>query len=139
MVPAVDEPQFVDLLPTVKAHELEQMHGHEHQAVSAGPAVHDDCPAQLLFTSGTVLQPKGALLSHRNLLSNARAKLNAAPQFQADVRLNILPFAHAYARTCELVDVDTQWFLNCVWLRIGDAFLQWAPVVSQRWSTWFRT
>ncbi len=59
-------------------------------------------PAQMLFTSGTTGDPKGVLLSHRNLVSNAFAKLDAAPQRKQDLRLNILPFCHAYARTCEL-------------------------------------
>ncbi|MGN6135572.1 MAG: AMP-binding protein [Aureliella sp.] len=58
--------------------------------------------AQILTTSGTISQPKGVMLSHGNLLTNALAKLDAAPQVAEDVRLNILPFAHAYARTCEL-------------------------------------
>lgn len=61
-----------------------------------------DSLAQILFTSGTMNDPKGVMLSHRNLLTNALAKLDAAPQRVDDVRLNILPFAHAYARTCEL-------------------------------------
>ncbi len=61
-----------------------------------------DAAAQLLATSGSTGCPKLVTLSHRNLASNARAKLDAAPQFATDLRLNILPFAHAYARTCEL-------------------------------------
>lgn len=63
--------------------------------------------ANILWTSGTSAQPKGVMLSHDNLLSNAAAKLEAMPQNADDVRLNILPFAHAYARTCEL----TTWLL----------------------------
>ncbi len=64
--------------------------------------------ALLLSTSGTSGIPKLVTLSHRNLLSNAYAKLEAAPQFASDLRLNILPFAHAYARTCEL----STWILS---------------------------
>lgn len=64
--------------------------------------------AQLLATSGTSGQPKLVTLSHRNLVSNAWAKLDAANQEEDDVRLNILPFAHAYARTCEL----STWILS---------------------------
>ncbi len=86
-------------------------------------------PAQLLYTSGTISQPKGALLSHGNLLSNAHAKLLAAPQLASDVRLNILPFAHAYARTCEL----STWIISGSQLCIAgdwDMFLKWAPMVE---------
>ena len=64
--------------------------------------VSPDSIANILFTSGTSGPPKGAMLSHRNLMTNAAAKLDAMPQFSDDVRLNVLPFSHAYARTCEV-------------------------------------
>ena len=67
-----------------------------------------DQTANILWTSGTTADPKGVMLSHANLLSNAMAKLDAMPQNAQDVRLNLLPFAHAYARTCEL----TTWYLS---------------------------
>ncbi len=93
------------------------------------PSVTHDSPAQILYTSGTISRPKGALLSHRNLLSNARAKLQAAPQFSNDIRLNILPFAHAYARTCEL----STWILSSSRLCIApdwQTFLRAAPILE---------
>lgn len=58
--------------------------------------------ANVLFTSGTTDSPKGVMLTHRNLVSNARGKLAAMPQSSLDRRLNFLPFSHSYARTCEL-------------------------------------
>ncbi len=59
-------------------------------------------PATILHTSGSTLHPKTVVLSNRNLISNAIGKLHAMPQYEHDRRLNLLPFAHAYARTCEL-------------------------------------
>jgi long-chain acyl-CoA synthetase len=67
-----------------------------------------DDPATILFTSGTTNYPRGVVLSHRNLLSNAIAKLDAMPQSPSDLRLNLLPFSHSYARTCEL----TAWMVS---------------------------
>jgi len=61
-----------------------------------------DSIATILFTSGSTAAPKGVQLTHQNLLANARAKLDAMPQHASDRRLNLLPFSHAYARTCEL-------------------------------------
>lgn len=78
-------------------------HGDWARSCSRGDDV-----ACILFTSGTTGQPKGVMLTHRNLLANAAAKLEAMPQEFSDRRLNILPFAHAYARTCEL----TAWILS---------------------------
>lgn len=68
----------------------------------------DDAPAQILFTSGSTGSSKPVHLSAMNLFSNAMAKLDAAPQRESDLRLNILPFTHAYARTCEL----STWILS---------------------------
>jgi long-chain acyl-CoA synthetase len=85
-------------------------------------------PAQMLFTSGTSGEPRGVLLSHRNLVSNALAKLDAAPQAEQDLRLNILPFCHAYARTCEL----STWVLSNSRLAIAadwDDFLRQAQAL----------
>ena len=117
--------------PVVDAQQLEEGGNaglHENQTLNRAH-IDDQCPAQLMYTSGTISQPKGALLSHRNLFSNAQAKLSAAPQRPDDVRLNILPFAHAYARTCEL----STWILSGSQLCIADnweTFLWAAPIVQ---------
>ena len=71
-------------------------------------AYHEDDVANILFTSGTTSAHKGVMLTHRNLVSNAMAKLDAMPQAADDHRLNFLPFSHAYARTCEL----STWLLS---------------------------
>lgn len=55
-----------------------------------------DAAASLLYTSGTTGNPKGVLLSHRNLLSNAEAIQAANIATQTDNILSILPLHHAY-------------------------------------------
>ncbi|MFN9987600.1 MAG: AMP-binding protein [Pirellula sp.] len=74
----------------------------ESMVIAWRQAIQDEQTACILFTSGTSGFPKGVMLSHANLMSNAMAKLDAMPQSPEDLRLNFLPFAHAYARTCEL-------------------------------------
>lgn len=118
-------------VPVVSSTLFAQSEARKYQRDTASVSANIDShsPAQLLYTSGTISQPKGAVLSHGNLLSNARAKLAAAPQFADDVRLNILPFAHAYARTCEL----STWILSGSQLCIADSWetlLAWAPKVQ---------
>lgn len=79
--------------------------GWDHSPIQAPNASHSlkpDSIATILYTSGSTSSPKGVQLSQKNLLSNARAKLDAMPQLMSDRRLNLLPFSHAYARTCEL-------------------------------------
>jgi malonyl-CoA/methylmalonyl-CoA synthetase len=53
-------------------------------------------PALLLYTSGTTGAPKGALLSHGNLLSSARAVVDAWEWNAEDVLLLTLPLFHMH-------------------------------------------
>lgn len=64
----------------------------------AGPVRPSD-PAVILFTSGSEREPKGVVLTHRNLLANiaqARAVFDITPQ---DIVLNPLPMFHAFGLT----------------------------------------
>ena len=55
-----------------------------------------DDPAAVLYTSGTTGRSKGAVLSHRNLLSNARALREAWGWRDDDVLLHALPIYHVH-------------------------------------------
>jgi long-chain acyl-CoA synthetase len=59
-------------------------------------------PATLLYTSGTTGHPRGVLLSHANLATNAAALADLFEMNDEEVRLCILPLSHIYARTCDL-------------------------------------
>jgi len=59
--------------------------------------------ALLIYTSGTTAEPKGVLLSHGNLSSNAWAGYRCFPELGPHgVSLSILPWAHSYGQTAEL-------------------------------------
>ncbi|MDI6777503.1 MAG: AMP-binding protein [Syntrophales bacterium] len=60
------------------------------------PMVSDDDLASLLYTSGTTGIPKGVMLTHENLLSNADALLKPGVVSHNDHVLSILPLHHAY-------------------------------------------
>jgi long-chain acyl-CoA synthetase len=62
-----------------------------------GDAVGDDEPAAVLYTSGTTGQPKGAVLTHRNLLSNAAACASMFRVTKNDRFLLFLPMFHAFS------------------------------------------
>jgi long-chain acyl-CoA synthetase len=57
--------------------------------------------ATLIYTSGTTGPPKGVVLTHGNLLSNAEGTLAAKGMEEDDVLLNWLPYSHIYARTVD--------------------------------------
>jgi len=58
-----------------------------------------DDPAVVLFTSGSESAPKAVPLSHRNLLSNARASLAVLGATRADAVLAFLPPFHSFGLT----------------------------------------
>jgi long-chain acyl-CoA synthetase len=57
--------------------------------------------ATIMYTSGTTGNPKGVMLTHGNLLSNAFACNEASPRLADAVLLCWLPFSHIYARTAD--------------------------------------
>jgi malonyl-CoA/methylmalonyl-CoA synthetase len=76
-------------------HRLELGARGQPAAFPAAASAPDDL-ACLIYTSGTTGRPKGAMVSHRNLISNARA-LHAAWKFQpGDVLLHALPLFHVH-------------------------------------------
>jgi long-chain acyl-CoA synthetase len=57
--------------------------------------------ATVMYTSGTTANPKGVMLTHGNLLSNARACHEASPRPPGAAILTWLPFSHIYARSVD--------------------------------------
>jgi long-chain acyl-CoA synthetase len=66
----------------------------EQRAAARGP---DDL-AILVYTSGTTGKPKGAMISHRNLVFISRLYQRAIPQCEADERVCFLPLCHIAER-----------------------------------------
>ncbi len=70
---------------------------------SAAATSSPDDAAAVLYTAGSEAQPKGVVLSHRNLLSNVAGVGRIARLQPDDVYLGILPMSHAFALMGTLV------------------------------------
>jgi long-chain acyl-CoA synthetase len=63
--------------------------------------VSPDDIATIVYTSGTTGEPKGVMLTHRNIVSNAFAAIEHCGFTQDDSVLSYLPLAHMLERTCD--------------------------------------
>lgn len=59
--------------------------------------------AVLQYTGGTTGSPKGVMLTHGNLLSNARSFGSHLEGVSRDVFLSVLPFCHVYGMTASMI------------------------------------
>jgi long-chain acyl-CoA synthetase len=73
---------------------------------AALPEVTGDDLAELVFTSGTTGQPKGVMLSHWNITSDAMAALEVVYITQEDRTLSILPMSHMFEMTIEIAELE---------------------------------
>ncbi len=55
--------------------------------------------ATIIYTSGTTGNPKGVMLSHKNILSNIEGVFEAIDVSDKDTFLSFLPMCHSYERT----------------------------------------
>ncbi len=55
--------------------------------------------AEIVYTSGTTGRPKGACLSHKNLVSNVRDCVKAINLRRKDCTISILPLFHSFSST----------------------------------------
>lgn len=81
-----------------------------YKSLSKQPVIHNDFeksdpnyPCQIIFTSGTWSDPKGVVLSQRNILANVDQIISVYPDKKPGVILGILPLSHAYQQTLGLL------------------------------------
>jgi long-chain acyl-CoA synthetase len=97
----VDARPLGDERPIWRLHELRDTSAIGHRPPDIGP----DTTAEIIFTSGATAEPKGVVLTHRNILANivpieremAKYRKYARP-FQPIRFLNLLPLSHMFGQ-----------------------------------------
>jgi len=71
----------------------------DKKPAAAPAALAPDSLAAIVYTSGTTGKPKGVMLTHRNVVSNAEALLQIVEVRTDDRFLSFLPLSHTFERT----------------------------------------
>jgi long-chain acyl-CoA synthetase len=74
----------------------EYLHQHPDSVSTRLKAINLDDTAMIIYTSGTTGRPKGAMLSHKNILYLTDSFVAANPFYETDELLSYLPLAHIY-------------------------------------------
>ncbi len=106
---SIDRPPFRPL-PSLAASV--DRPGAEDAARRVAEQVTEEELATILYTSGTTGEPKGVMLSQRNLYTNATSTAAVYDQDPGGLRLGMLPLSHIFARVCDLY----------MWLARGNEF-----------------
>ncbi len=75
---------------------------HKQSPAFASAPTEADDTAVILYTSGTTGRPKGAELTHSNMVMNARLSDNMYPKGEHDVHLVTLPLFHSFGQTVQM-------------------------------------
>ncbi len=73
-------------------------------SVPACTDMDENQPCVIIYTSGTTGNPKGAVLSHKNLVSDSALFGKVIPVNSQDNVLCVLPMYHAFAWTCAVLN-----------------------------------
>ncbi len=77
-------------------------HAHYHPQTQKSSADEHDV-ASILYTSGTTGHPKGVLLTHHNMIENAKASINTLEPTKKDVFMALLPMFHTFSWTGNVI------------------------------------
>ncbi len=107
LVIAFDEPKvkeqmsygYVKLFDTICAEGLKAETKFAAELKKRAKSAKPEDVATLIYTSGTTGKPKGAMLTHRNIVSNVKAAHDALSINEQDRCLSFLPLCHSFERT----------------------------------------
>jgi long-chain acyl-CoA synthetase len=82
-----------------------------NKAISTGPfslpetLINPEDPAAMIYTAGLTGKPLGAVLTHRNLYSQAHLIQSIAKRTPDDIGLSLIPLFHSFGATVNMINV----------------------------------
>ena len=80
----------------------EYLREHPKSVSARMEAIDPQDTAMMIYTSGTTGPPKGAMITHHNILSITDSFMSAVPFYEKDEMLSYLPLAHIYENLISL-------------------------------------
>jgi long-chain acyl-CoA synthetase len=71
---------------------------HPHYLKESYKKINENDLCTIIYTSGTTGEPKGVMLTHKNILSNVKAANEVMPISNTDIFLSFLPLCHIFER-----------------------------------------
>lgn len=93
------ENEHVSLFSDVLVEGAKLYPKHEETIAKYANAVEPEDIATLIYTSGTTGNPKGAMLTHNNIVSNVKSATQHIYWDEKDRSLSFLPLCHSFERT----------------------------------------
>lgn len=98
-VKAHGEKDFVHLFDDVLNEGAKQVEKYKDELKKRVNAVSEEDISTLIYTSGTTGRPKGAMLTHKNIVSNVKSATQHIYWDDKDRVLSFLPLCHSFERT----------------------------------------
>ena len=93
------EEHYVNMFEDVLIEGGKHLESHKATIKERVKMVQPDDVATLIYTSGTTGKPKGAMLTHNNIVSNVKAATQHIYWDDTDRLLSFLPLCHSFERT----------------------------------------
>ncbi|MCH2450872.1 MAG: AMP-dependent synthetase/ligase [Gracilimonas sp.] len=93
------EETYVNMFEDILIEGGKHLESHKDTIKERVKLVQPDDVATLIYTSGTTGKPKGAMLTHNNIVSNVKAATQHIYWDDTDKLLSFLPLCHSFERT----------------------------------------
>ena len=100
-----EHPSYVRTFDQVMKEGAAHWEAHHETIAPLADKIQAEDISVLIYTSGTTGNPKGVMLTHKNLASNTKLALPTVPFGTGDHHLSFLPLCHSFERTAGYIAI----------------------------------